>query len=87
MSTMFTRSMRKQFDEVLQKNEQDGPSSNHEGVELPKMDSKDMLPSTMMNRSWKLLLKKIEKNGKIPCSFIENDCCCNGTKDFARTYL
>jgi hypothetical protein len=51
------------------------------------MDSKDMLPSTMMNRSWKLLLKKMEKNGKIPYSFIENDCCCNGTKDFARTYL
>jgi hypothetical protein len=56
MSTMFTRSMRKQLDEVLQKNEQGGPSSNHEGV--PKMDSKDMLPSTMVNRSCKLLLKK-----------------------------
>jgi hypothetical protein len=50
--------MRKQLDEVLQKNEQGVPSSNHEGVELPKMDSKDMLPSTMVNRSWKLLLRK-----------------------------
>lgn len=50
------------------------------------MDSKDMLPSTMMNRSWKLLLKKNWKKWKIPYSFIENDCCCNGTKDFARTY-
>jgi hypothetical protein len=55
MSTMFTRSMRKQFDEVLQKNEQGGPSSNHERIELPKMDSKDMLPSTMIYRNWKLL--------------------------------
>lgn len=40
MSTMFTGSMRKQFDEVLQKNEQGGPFSNHEGIDLPKMDSK-----------------------------------------------
>jgi hypothetical protein len=56
--------MRKQLDEVLQKNEQGGPSSNHEEVELPKMDSKDMLPSTMVNRSWKLLLKKKKKMEK-----------------------
>jgi hypothetical protein len=28
------------------------------------MDSKDMLPSTMVHRSWKLLLKKLEKMEK-----------------------